>query len=105
MQETTPLSEAYDNLLDTVWDTMIYITTGHNIIYGGILNPGTIIRLHNSTRATNPVWLLSNREAEGALSGRWVNNEGYSCDVFTMLNNIKRGNLTVEIIFDPHPEH
>lgn len=105
MQETTALSEAYDNLLNTVWNTRIYITTGHNIIYGGILNPSTIIRLHNSTLTTNPVWLLSNHEAAGALSGRWVNNEGYSCDVFTMLNNIKRGDLSVEVIFDPHPEH
>lgn len=99
------MSDAYDNLLNIVWNTKIYITTGHKVIYGGILNPGTIIRLHNSTRTTDPVWLLSNREAAGTLSGRWVNNEGYSCDVYTMLHNIMRGNLAVEVVFDPHPEH
>lgn len=99
------LSEAYNNLLDTVWNTKVHITTDHWVIYGGILNPGTVIRLHNSTSATDMVWLLSNGEAEGTLNGRWVTNEGYSCDVFTMLANIKRGNLAVEVIFDPHPEH
>lgn len=99
---TTALSEAYDNLLNTVSETKIYITTGHRIIYGAILNPGTVIRLHNSTSEIDPLWLLSNHESSGALGGRWVNDEGYSCDVYTMLHTIVRGNLKVEVIFNPN---
>lgn len=56
-EERLALSEAYSNLLDTVWNMRVHITTGHWIDYGNILNPGTVIRLHGYT---SDFWMLRN---------------------------------------------
>lgn len=102
VEEKLALSEAYSNLLDTVWNMRVHITTGHWIDYGNILNPGTVIRLH---WYNSDFWMLTEQEGTGSLNDRWVSSKGESWDVHMMLSHIMRYNLDVEIIFNPHSDH